>query len=97
MHCSFSSSLGGVQTSNSVDISLPAIRFTPPLSAQLPALAPSWPLRMLRISLLIRLAQAMACRCSWLLEELLLMLLCCSVTVSLLPVLLVELTILDRV
>lgn len=79
------------QTSNNVEISLPAIRFTL-LSPQLlpPDLAESCPLRMLRISLLIKLAQAMAC--SVLLEELLLLLLLmewllpCSVIIVLLRV-----------
>jgi len=45
----------------------------------------------------IRLAQALACCFSWLLDEVLVLLLLCSVMVSVLPVLLVELTILDRV
>lgn len=81
------------QTSNSVEISLPAIRFTL-LSPQLLAAGfadpcCSCPLRMLSISLLIRLAQAMAACCSVLVVLRLLLvvlLLPCSVMIVLLSV-----------
>lgn len=86
------------QTSNSVEISLPAIRFTllsPQLLAAFPDPCCNCPLRMLSISLLIRLAQAMAACCSVLvvlrlllvvLLLLLLLVLPCSVMIVLLSV-----------
>lgn len=85
------------QTSNSVEISLPAIRFTllsPQLLAAFPDPCCNCPLRMLSISLLIRLAQAMAACCSVLVVLrlllvvllLLLLVLPCSVMIVLLSV-----------
>lgn len=83
------------QTSNSVEISLPAIRFTllsPQLLAAFPDPCCNCPLRMLSISLLIRLAQAMAACFSvlvvlrLLLVVLLLLVLPCSVMIVLLSV-----------
>lgn len=78
------------QTSNSVEISFPAILLTL-LSPQLLAVFPDpdfkWPLRMLSISLLIRLAQAMAaCSVLRLLVLLVVLLLPCSDIMVLLSV-----------
>jgi len=87
----FKRSSVSTQTSNNVEISLPAILLTLLSPQLLPDLAVSCPLRMLRISLLIKLAQAMACSVLLLLMELLLvelvlLLLPCSVMIVLLRV-----------